>query len=186
MGKSLVVVTTVLVLVGCAGPRLDQDAESRARHHIIIADTLQRAGEFPKAVLEYRLITEMYPKTSYYPVAVRNLAILHARPGTPIANDSIALFWLNAYRQLPLPPAERQTIDLLQTLMAKLRSVRAELALETLVADSLAFIARKHGTELTANARRIQELEQQLQQASSELTKMKEVDIRMSRSRQKK
>jgi hypothetical protein len=186
MVRSNVILALAFVLAGCASPRIDQDAESRARQHILLADSLQRVGDLSKSLLEYGLVAELYPRTSYYPAAVRSLAFLHTDPEAPVANDSTALFWLDVYRQLPVPPAERKAIILVHSLVAKLKTIRLELSLESLVADSLAFVARKQGAEITTKARRVQELEEQLEQANTELTKLKEVDLRMSRSREKK
>jgi len=186
MDRLYVVIVICFVYAGCASPRIDLDAETRAQRHMLLADTLERAGEFPQALLEYGLVTELYPKTSHYPLAVRKIVFLYANPGTTVANDSVAFLWLNTYRQLSLPATERQMVDLLQVLMTQLRTVRRELTQETLVADSLAFVTRRQGGDLTTKARRIQELEQQLQQATNELTKLKEVDVHISRSREKK
>jgi len=186
MGRLQVTVVVMLFLAGCSGPPIDRDAESRALRHMLLADTLQRASSLPEAMLEYDLVTELYPKTSYYPLAVRKTALLYANPGNPVANDSAALYWLGVYRQLSIPPDERQTIDLFQTLITKLMSLKREFSQETIVADSLAFVARRQSVDLTSRARRIQDLELQLQQANDELTKLKEVDVRLSRSREKK
>jgi hypothetical protein len=62
----------------------------------------------------------------------------------------------------------------------------AEFVRLTASADSLALTARRTGSAQSALSRRVAELEAELQQTVGELTKLKEVDVRHSRSKKRK
>jgi len=150
-----------------------------------IADTLERASAFKEATLEYTLVAERFPATSVYPAAVRKAALLFSSPLNPIANDSISRYWLTRYLDITHSPEEKQIIQMYLKMVDRVTWLRDSLSSQTAFSDSLAVVARKQTAEAAARAKHIQELEAELQQALSELKKLKEIDVRISKSRGK-
>ena len=161
------------------------NAELQAQRHMAIADTLERASALRKATGEYLIVAERFPSTSVYASAVRKLALLLESPSNPAANDSSSLYWLNKYLALTPSPEEKQFIRMYLRLVDRVKILRDSLERQTDAMDSLAVVARKQSGEAASRTHRLQELEAELQQVSTELRKLKEIDVRISKSREK-
>ncbi|MBP1679169.1 MAG: hypothetical protein H6Q29_1080, partial [Bacteroidetes bacterium] len=96
----------------------------------------------------------------------------------PARNDTLALRWMRIYQPLASTREERQEVGIVTSLIQQTMSLREQLAREAASGDSL-------GTVLRRQVRRTRDLETELQQASEELRKLKEVDMRTSRTRRK-
>ena len=70
-------------------------------------------------------------------------------------------------------------------MVGRVKMLRDSLARVNALSDSIAFAVRKQANEATARGKRVQELEAELQQATDELKKLKEIDVRISKSRVK-
>ncbi len=70
-------------------------------------------------------------------------------------------------------------------MVGRVKTLRDSLIRETALSDSLAFAVRKQANEASARGKRVQELEAELQKTTDELTKLKEIDVRISKSRVK-
>ncbi len=176
----------VLLVWGCSSTGVVSDAEIQAEHHMAIADTLERASALDKAAEEYRVVAERFPTTRVYLRAVRKAGLLLGDPDNPAANDSASVYWLNKYRTLTPSAEEKQLIDLYVRMMKRANLLRDSLGRQAAVIDSLAGVSRKQLNEASSRARRIQDLETELQQVSTELRKLKEIDVRISKGREKK
>jgi hypothetical protein len=176
----------VFLLDGCSTSGVVSDVEIQAQRHMAIADTLERASELKEATLEYQIVAEKFPSTSVHAAAVRKAALLFSSPANPAANDSTSLHWLNTYLALTRSPEEKQMIQMYLTMVGRVKELRDSLAYSAIVNDSLAAVTRKQVTEAASRARRVQETETELQKASDELRRLKEIDMRISKSRGKK
>lgn len=172
-------------IVGCSSSDNLSNAEREAQRHMAVADTLERASALREATLEYALVARNYPSTSVYPAAVRKAALLLSSPANPAANDSASQYWLAVYLGLSRAPEERQIIEMYLNMVGRVKTLRDSLIRETALSDSLAFAVRKQANEASARGKRVQELEAQLQKTTDELTKLKEIDVRISKSRVK-
>jgi hypothetical protein len=184
MKRALCLAACVAVM-GCAGGS-NSDTESRAALHIAAADSLERVAQIREAVMEYSIVAEMYPMSSYYPLAVRKAALLSLTGEDIARGDSAALHWLTRYQALPLSKGEREAARTYEYLLGRIAAIRQELDRQIMVADSLAGAQKRQQAVLLLQTRRVQELEDELKTASSELTKLKEVDQRLSRTRNRK
>ena len=70
-------------------------------------------------------------------------------------------------------------------MVGQIKVLRDSLARQTATNDSLVTVAHKQVGETASRARRVLELEHELQKASNELRKLKEIDVRISKSRGK-
>jgi hypothetical protein len=172
-------------IVGCIATGSLDNVELEAQKHMAIADTLERSSELKQATLEYTLVAERYPTSSAYLTAVRKAALLFSTPENPAASDSASRFWLNTYLKLSPSPEEKQFIQMYLDMADQVKVLRDSLAHQKVIHDGLVAAARKQGNESAARAKRIQELEADLKKASEEMRKLKEIDLRISKSRVK-
>lgn len=178
-------VLIAVVLHGCSTSRELNNTEMQAQRHMAIADTLERGSELRGATLEYQIVAERFPSASVYAKAVRKVALLVSSPENPAASDSASLYWLNRYLPLSQSPEEKQIIQMYLKTVGQRRVLRDSLVRQHALYDSLTAVTRKQSIEMTLRARRIQDLDTELQKASNELRKLKEVDERISKSRGK-
>ena len=173
------------LLCGCSSSGIVNDVEVQALRHMAIADSLEHTVALEKATLEYEIVARRFPSSSVHATAARKAALLFSSPANPAANDSASLYWLNVYRDLTTSPEEKQIIRMYLGMAGRINILRDSLARQTALHDSLVAAARRQGGEAASRARRVQELESELQKASNELTKLKEIDMRISKSRGK-
>jgi len=183
--SSLYALIIVAFLYGCSTSSTISNAEFQARRHMAIADTLERSYALREATTEYMIVAEHYPSTSVHPAAVRKTAILLSAPSNPAANDSASHYWLGTYLNLSQSPEEKQIIQMYLKMVDRVKGLHDSLMWEGVVSDSLATLARKQMGEVASRGRRVQELEVELEKASSELKKLKEIDVRISKSKVK-
>ena len=179
---------SVLLAVGlaCAGCGTFSDARGPstvAARRLATADSLEQEGLYQQAAETYAQIAVRFPKSSQYPVAVRKAAILYSLSPPTMANDSAAYRWYQAYLGLPLGKSERENVRISVELLGRILSLHAQIVRLYTATDSLSVLTKRQAASVTADTRRIQEVEQQLQQAQSELTKIKEIDLRLSKNR---
>jgi len=148
-----------------------------------MADSLEQEMALQGAAEHYALVATEFPQTSAYPVAVRKAAMLYASEFNPARNDSLALRWFTACLGLPLKKPERENVQTFIALLQRVRVLQVEVTRRTASADSLASITRRQAGTVSTDQRRIQELEAELQQTQKELKRMKEIDLRLSKSR---
>lgn len=159
----------------------DYDAEARAEYHLRVADSLEAASALREATREYELVTKLYANTSSYPLAARNTALLYINPANPLSDDSLALHWFQTYLQFPVARDERVKADIYVTMLKRVTALRREVNRRGAVIDSLQTVARKQAGELAGKTKRLADLEAELKKASSELDKLREVDVRINK-----
>ena len=175
-----------LVVSGCLTSGGDWGSEGLAWYHMHIADSLEQVSAFQPAAQQYLAVAEDYPQSSYYPVAVRKAALLYASDYNSARSDSIALRWLNVYLSFSLSRAERENVQAFVSVVQRLRVLHEEIFRQNAVLDSLASVSKRQASTLIGDAHRLQELELEVQQAQGELKKIKEFDLRLSKSRVRK
>ena len=183
---SLVSIIFLTLLYGCSILTGGRDPEGWALRHMMLADSLEHASMFRQASMEYVIVAQHYKGTSYYPRAVMKLAYLNMNPLNPARSDSTALSWITVYLSLPLTNEEVENARMYYTLLQRIRFIQTDIDRQTFVADSLQAAFKRQATDSSALTRRIQELEVDLKQATDELAKLKEVDVRLSKARGKK
>jgi hypothetical protein len=174
------------LLWGCSSPGTFNEFEYQARKHIVLADSLERVASLRESLLEYRLVAERYPSSTVYEGAVLKTALLYSDPENPAANDSASLFWFNRYLTLTPMEGEKQIIRMYLETFDHTKTLRDSLRIAASTNDSLVSTIKRQTGDAAARIKRVQELESELQRASLELKKLKEVDLRISKSRGKK
>ncbi len=177
-----VVLFAGLALASC-GPssNADRDAEAGAEYHMRLADSLEAASALREAALEYRLVAELYPKSSHYPNAVRNTALLYSNPSNPAVDDSISLQWFRTYLTLSIGREERVKAEIYVTMLQRITLLRRELNRRATTNDSLQVIAKRQASDLLNKTKRLQEVEADLKQTTVELQRLREIDVRINR-----
>lgn len=170
-------------IVAACGPssNADYDAESRAEYHMNVADSLEASSSLREAALEYKLVAELYPKTSHYPNAVRNTALLYSSPSNPGVDDSLSLQWFQTYLTLGISREEKVKAEIYVTMLKRLTSLRKEINRRSGIIDSLQNVTRRQSGDLTSRNKRVQELETELKKTTFELEKLREVDVRINK-----
>ena len=174
------------VLSGCAILTGGRDPEGWALRHMLLADSLEHASMFRQAAMEYGIVAQRYKGTSQYAPAVMKLASLNINPLNPGRSDSAALSWITVYLTLPLTNEELEDARIYYTLLQRIRFIQTDIDRQTFIADSLQAAFKRQTTDSSVLTRRVQELEVDLKQATDELAKLKEVDVRLSKARGKK
>jgi hypothetical protein len=172
------------LLLGCAPSLMERSIELQAERHMKLAETLLENGDLREATHEYVMVAEEYPATVYHSQAIWNAALMYLRQDNPIANDSVALYWIDQYRLLG-NTSEEVVAEPLQKLLRRSMMLHRQLLARQVVVDSLTGATRKLQGEMTTRSKQVSDLDQELKKVSEELRKLKEVDVRMSKSRKK-
>jgi hypothetical protein len=184
--RSLVAAITSLSCLGCAAILGDRDAEAEARRELELAHVLEQAAELQKAAHEYSIVAHDFPQTSAYPTAARKAAYLYMNPLNPARNDSIARYWLSAYLQLSLSAQDKENAQVMLGLLGRFISQGELLTKQTASLDSLSQLTKRQAGALTTLQKRVSDMTEELQQTNTELQKLKEVDVRVSKDRRRK
>jgi hypothetical protein len=174
-----------LVAWGCSEPEIlkESDGRSPADRHMQLGEMLEGKSKLREATFEYTLVAELYPTSGHYPEAVLRAAMLFSNPENPVYSDTASNYWFERYLKLSLDDDERALVERLiqeQHMTSRLRSDSLRVAA---VADSLQGIIRKQGSDATARAKRIQDLETELARINQELKQLREVDMQMHKNR---
>ena len=172
-----------LILSGCGEVPEGRGPESGAEYRMRLADSLEKEGMFQGAAAQYAFVAEQFPESSFYPSAVRRAAFMYSISPYSARNDSSAYRWYLAYLSLPLKKPERENVRVTVEYLQRILRLHAQIAQIYTAADSLLVVTKKQSASLNADSHRMQELELELHQAQSELKKIKEIDMRLSKSR---
>jgi len=176
----------LLAISGCTSfesERSGAEPWSPVERHMAIADTLEQTDQLAGASLEYTLAAQLYPSSEYYPMAVRKAAFLYSDKRNPARNDSVSTYWFQRYLELPLSAEQREITSLYLQLREETSALRNSLSRQSSVADSLQTIVRRQGIEIGNRAKRLSELEAELAKANDELQKLREIDVKMHKTK---
>jgi cell division septation protein DedD len=183
--RNVIVIILCFSLAGCASQFRDSKLDSQARSHMERATALEDSSAYHQAAREYAIVAERYPSTIYYKSAVWKAALLNIHPANSKIDTSAARFWLNVYLGLPLTPEEKENATLYVAMLERINALQAQLSSLVSEKDQLLAVTRKQSGDIVTGTQRLGELEAELAKARDELKKMKEVDVRMQRSRDK-
>jgi hypothetical protein len=186
MTKFLLVLVLAFTLAGCFSSGSTRSPEAAAVALFNRADSLEAQMAIRSAAEVYGMIADQYPQSSVYPQAVRKAALLTATELNPARNDSLALRWFAAYLALPTKREEREVAQVCYSLLQRMRVLQEEMMKRTGAADSLGGVVRRLGATVSAEQRRIVDLEAELTQVQGELRRLKEIDLKLSKSRGRK
>ena len=170
---------------GCSSPQTDRDSEQRAAQHFAAGRALEEAGRLNDAAMEYAIVAEIYSATTFHDDAVRKAALLYSHPDNPARNDSTSLHWLALYKELPLSDPELQSVQLHIKAIEEMSDLRKKLEQQTSVTDSLSETTKLQLQEIIAKSKRMHELEQEIAKLSDELEKLREIDMKVGRNKDK-
>jgi len=171
------------VLAGCGVFSNARSPSSFAARRMQIADSLEQEGLYKQSADAYAYVATRFSRSSQYPIAVRRAALLYSLSPPTIANDSAAYRWYQAYLALPLEKSDREDARIAVELLSRILSLHDQIVQLYITTDSLTVLTKRQAASMSADTHRIQEIEQQLQQAQSELAKIKEIDLRLSKTR---
>lgn len=184
IAASVLLVAAVL-LCGCSMGTSTHDAGYLAVHHMMAGDSLVAAGDLRMATVEYSVVAQLYSRTGSYSEAMRKLTLLLLDPANPAGSDSAGAYWLDAYMASPAAGDHNEEFHVLRALLGKVTELRASLARAEIVTDSLSGVVRHAGSIAGGQNQRLQELEAELRQAKQELARLKEIDVRLSKTRKR-
>jgi hypothetical protein len=156
----------------------EQETETEAHRQTELARSLESAGDMREAAHEYSIVAEHYPGTTFQALAARRAGLLYADPGNAARNDSLALYWLRVYAQLPISAAEREETETCIKLVEYNTVIRLEIERLAGVQDSLGSVLRRQISGSAALNKRVGDLEAEVEEATRELRKLKEIDAR--------
>ncbi len=184
--KSSLFMLVALIGTGCAIFQHTDDSEARARQHMLTGDSMEVSANFAEAALEYQIVVELYPQTSFYSTAIRKAAVLSLHPKNPSANDSVARYWFGEYLRVVPPSQGRSLAETIVHLLDRIQNLHAASSEQDSTLDSLLAIVRRQNADLSSRSKQITTLEAELKQANEELRRLREVDVRISRGREEK
>lgn len=184
-GRNVIVIILCFFLAGCVSQFRGFKLESQARSHMERAAALEDSSAYHQAAREYAIVAERYPSTSYYKGAVWKAALLNIHPANSKIDTSAALFWMKVYLGLSISSKEKEDATLYVAMIERINGLQAELFSLVSEKDKLLAVTRKQSSDIVTGTQRLGELEAELAKARDELKKMKEVDVRMQRSRDK-
>jgi len=164
-------VLAALIIAGCSGTRIEKDENALAAAEMNVADSLEAASSIREAAEHYEHVAVHFPQSASYLQAVRKSALLESNPMNGAANDSTALYWWRNYARLPIPSDERENAESHVTTLERL--ISAQKGIEELTEST-----HKQSVELSIRANRIRDLETQLKQATDELQKLRDIDVK--------
>jgi hypothetical protein len=182
---SYALVVTVAI-GGCATREgLTPAQRADAEHILDLAHSFETTADLRRATDLYTSVAETYPHSDAGAQAAYKAGLLRVNPHNPVRNDTLALLWFRTALARPLGPDERDNADVCIAMLEHLGELRQDLDLHWRMVDSLRSLARRQGVTIAAYQRRNLELEQQLFASTVELKKMKDVDVRLARTRQR-
>ncbi|MBW2598437.1 MAG: SPOR domain-containing protein [Deltaproteobacteria bacterium] len=149
------------------------------------AAALENSSAYHQAAREYAVVAGRYPSTSYYKSSVWKAALLNIHPANSKIDTSAARFWLNVYLGLPLTDEEKENATLYVSMIERINGLQAQVSSLVSERDKLLDVTRKQSGDIVTGTQRLGELEAELAKARDALKKMKEVDVRMQRSKDK-
>jgi len=185
MKRLLLVAAAAVLAAGCAlfqGNRI----EDAAAYHMRLADSLEYRKEYREAIRHYESVTEQYARSASYPAAVRRLALLYAGEFSDARADSVSQYWFGVYMRMPLKRPEQEIVRVFLSLLRRSQTLRDDLARRTAAVDSLTLTSRRQAGTISADARRLQDVQEDLIQTQKELAKMRDIDLRISKNRERK
>ncbi|MEW6509721.1 MAG: hypothetical protein AB1428_02045 [Bacteroidota bacterium] len=185
MNRWIAGVLLVSVLAGCGGTEGSRTA-NLVNYHMRLADSLEQEMALKGAAEHYVVVATEFPQSTAFPVAARKAALLYASEFNPARNDSLALYWFTACLNLPMKKADREHFQMFVSLLRRVRTLQESLARKTASVDSLTTLAKRQSGTIMTDMRRLQDLEADLQQVQQELKRMKEIDVKLSKSRTRK
>ncbi len=183
--RNVIVIILCFLLAGCVSQFRGFKLESQARSHMEHAAALEDSSSYHQAAKEYAIVAERYPATSYYKRAVWKAALLNIHPANLKIDTSAALFWMKVYLGLSISSKEKEDATLYVVMLERINGLQAELSSLASEKEKLLAVTRKQSGDIVTGTQRMGELEAELEKARAELKKMKEVDVRIQRSRDK-
>ncbi len=181
--RNIIIIILCLLMTSCLSGVQGLESELKAQDYMDRAAALEKEGAYHQASQEYAMVAEHYPSTSYHKLAVWKAALLNIHPANPKINYAAALGWLQAYLKLPLSSAEKESATLYVSMVERINDLQAELSSMVEENSKLLEINKKQSSDLESDIERRKELEAELAHAWDELQKMKDVDVKMHRSR---
>jgi cell division septation protein DedD len=183
--RNVIVIILCFFLAGCASQSRDTKVDSQARSHMERAAALENSSAYHQAAREYAVVAGRYPSTSYYKSAVWKAALLNIHPANSKIDTSAARFWLNVYLGLTLTDEEKENAALYVAMIERMNGLQTQVSSLVSERDKLLDVTRKQSGDIVTGTQRLGELEAELAKVRDELKKMKEVDVRMQRSKDK-
>ncbi len=181
----VIVVISCFLVAGCFSQSRNSRSELQARNHMDRAAALEDASEYHRAAQEYSVVAERYPAAPYYKTAVWKAASLSIHPANSEIDYTAALHWLQVYLGLPLSSEEKDRADLYVGMLKHINDLESILSAFAVEKVELQAVTQKQSGDIVATTQRLGQLEADLAHAHAELKKMKDVDVRMHRSRVK-
>lgn len=169
------------LIAGCSLFSSSYDADSFAASHMQAAEAFERAGDLSNATRQYAFVVSTFPHFEDYPKAVWRAATLYLNEKNPSADDSSAVSMLTLFLNLPVTEDQLSDARTRLALIERIVTVKSSLARNERSLDSLSQIVKKQTTTLAAQTQHLTELETEVRQTKDELTRLKEVDVQLSR-----
>ena len=179
----VIVVILCFLVAGCSSQFHGSRSELQARNHMDRAAALEDASEYHQAAQEYSIVAERYPSTNYYKTAVWKAALLSIHPANSEIDYNAALYWLKIYLGLPLSSEEKDSAEIYVAMLEHINVLESILSAFAAEKEKLQAVAQQQSSDIVTATQRLVQLEADLILAQAELKKMKEVDVRMHRSR---
>jgi hypothetical protein len=181
----LAAIVVLALLNGCAFIAREYEHNTELQQQLSHAASLEESKQYAEAAKEYGRIAETYPTSFFYKQAVRKAAMLHVHPETPQFDLDAGLKWFKVLSELSISPGERENVRLHIALLERIKGLQYSIYELDYGKKKLMSASEAREKELAERDRKIHQLESELAWASEELRKLKEVDVRLYKSRRK-
>lgn len=157
---------------------------SEPQRQMGLAQSMEQGGEFNKAIHLYSIVADNAPETEWGATATLKTALLLSSPRNPARNDSLALLWFRTTIARTRSADERLQAEVSMALLDRLLLRVKDARRQRTIVDSLQTALRRQSGMILSQTRRLQDMEREVVAAQSELQRLKDVDVTISRSRQ--
>jgi len=157
---------------------------SEAERQMQLAGTLAQSGDFRRAIHVYTMVAEKSPETPWGATAAYRAALLLSSPRNPSRNDSLAAVWYRNTIARTKSEDERLQAEVCIALLDRLQVRVTDARRQRTIVDSLQTSLRRQSGMILSQTRRLQDMEREVVTAQTELRRLKEVDVTLSRSQQ--
>ena len=168
---------------GCASIAEEYNHTMELQNRLSHAAALEESRNYAEAVKEYEMIAETYPESYHYKKAVRKAAMLSIHPDNSYFDPDVSLQWFKVLAGLSLSPAEQENVRLHMAQLERIRDLQYSIYEMDYDSQKVLATSEKQTRKLVERDKQIQLLEAELSWTREELRKMKEVDVRLHKSR---
>jgi len=181
--RCIIITILSFLLTGCVSSVTSPNVETGGQAHMALAESKEKSLNYQDAIKEYAAISKTYANTPSQKKPVLKTAQLNIHPNNPKIDYMAALTWLQLYSSLLLTPEEKENALILAVLIRQINMIQKEKGKLTSQIKKQKKDKAAHLKKLTAYEAEQASLEKKIRFLEEKLQKIKEIDVRMHKTR---